>query len=138
MSSRRAYLFFWDKLEKSNYFLESILDTLDEPANGRLVVLPADGPRERRRPVGYALQPDREVRRGAQDRLCPSPTASSGSREMDTTLTEKLREYACILRKLHKEGKGLDELRARKTRMLGDDLPPALHLPGRASQDLYL
>ena len=33
----QAYLFFWDKLEKSNYFLESILDTLDEPANGRLV-----------------------------------------------------------------------------------------------------
>ena len=31
----QAYLFFWDKLEKSNYFLESILDTLDEPANGK-------------------------------------------------------------------------------------------------------
>lgn len=37
---------------------------------------------------------------------------------MDMTLTEKLREDACILRKLHKEGKGLDELRAHKTRML--------------------
>ena len=31
------YPLFWDKLEKSNYFLESILDTLDEPLNGRLV-----------------------------------------------------------------------------------------------------
>ena len=30
------YPLFWDKLEKSNYFLESILDTLDEPLNGRL------------------------------------------------------------------------------------------------------
>ena len=46
--------------------------------------------------------------------------ASSGSREMDLTLTEKLREDACILRKLHKEGKDLDELRTRKTRMLGE------------------
>ena len=40
--------------------------------------------------------------------------------EMDLTLTEKLREDACILRKLHKEGKDLDELRTRKTRMLGE------------------
>ena len=83
----QAYLFFWDKLEKSNYFLESILDTLDG-------VVPK---------TGY-----------------PESKASSGSREMDMTLTEKLREDACILRKLHKEGKGLDELRARKTRMLGE------------------
>lgn len=115
----QAYLFFWDKLEKSNYFLESILDTLDEPANGRL--------------VSYLLMAP--VNDGGQwDMLCnliekygvvpktayPESKASSGSREMDMTLTEKLREDACILRKLHKEGKGLDELRTRKTRMLGE------------------
>ena len=115
----QAYLFFWDKLEKSNYFLESILDTLDEPANGRL--------------VSYLLTAP--VNDGGQwDMLCnliekygvvpktayPEAKASSGSREMDMTLTEKLREDACILRKLHKEGKDLDELRARKTRMLGE------------------
>lgn len=115
----QAYLFFWDKLEKSNYFLESILDTLDEPANGRL--------------VSYLLMAP--VNDGGQwDMLCnliekygvvpktayPESKASSGSREMDMTLTEKLREDACILRKLHKEGKGLDELSARKTRMLGE------------------
>lgn len=115
----QAYLFFWDKLEKSNYFLESILDTLDEPANGRL--------------VSYLLMAP--VNDGGQwDMLCnliekygvvpktayPESKASSGSREMDMTLTEKLREDACILRKLHKEGTGLDELRARKTRMLGE------------------
>lgn len=115
----QAYLFFWDKLEKSNYFLESILDTLDEPANGRL--------------VSYLLMAP--VNDGGQwDMLCnliekygvvpktayPESKASSGSREMDMTLTEKLREDACILRKLHKEGKDLDELRTRKTRMLGE------------------
>jgi bleomycin hydrolase len=31
------YLAFWDKFEKINYFLESILDTLDEPTEGRLI-----------------------------------------------------------------------------------------------------
>ena len=33
----QAYLFFWDKLEKANYFLEQILDTVEEPLDGRLV-----------------------------------------------------------------------------------------------------
>ena len=33
----QSYPLFFDKLEKSNYFLENILDTLDEPTAGRLV-----------------------------------------------------------------------------------------------------
>ena len=33
----QSYLFFWDKLEKANWFLEQILETLDEPLDGRLV-----------------------------------------------------------------------------------------------------
>jgi len=33
----QAYLFFWDKLEKANYFLEQILDTAEEELDGRLV-----------------------------------------------------------------------------------------------------
>lgn len=33
----QAYLFYWDKLEKANYFLEQILDTADEPLEGRLL-----------------------------------------------------------------------------------------------------
>ena len=31
------YTLFYDKLEKANYFLESILQTLDEPTEGRLI-----------------------------------------------------------------------------------------------------
>jgi len=33
----QAYFFFWDKLEKANYFLEQILDTSGEEVDGRLV-----------------------------------------------------------------------------------------------------
>ena len=33
----QAYLFFWDKLEKANYFLESIIKTAREPLDGRLL-----------------------------------------------------------------------------------------------------
>jgi bleomycin hydrolase len=33
----QAYLFFWDKVEKANYFLESVLATADEPVDSRLL-----------------------------------------------------------------------------------------------------
>ena len=33
----QSYLFYWDKLEKANWFLEQILDTVEEPLDGRLV-----------------------------------------------------------------------------------------------------
>lgn len=33
----QSYLFYWDKIEKANYFLENVLDTLDEEIDGRLV-----------------------------------------------------------------------------------------------------
>ncbi|KAH7175525.1 peptidase C1B, bleomycin hydrolase [Dactylonectria macrodidyma] len=33
----QAYLFYWDKLEKSNFFLEQIIDTAGEDLEGRLV-----------------------------------------------------------------------------------------------------
>ena len=115
----QAYLFFWDKLEKSNYFLESILETLEEPTGGRLVSYLLTSP------VGDG---------GQWDMLCsliekygvvpktayPESKSSSASREMDATLTEKLREDACILRKLHGEGQTLDALRTRKAEMLNE------------------
>ncbi|KAL8872098.1 MAG: hypothetical protein Q9174_002214, partial [Haloplaca sp. 1 TL-2023] len=33
----QAYLFYWDKLEKANYCLEQVLDTVDEDLEGRMV-----------------------------------------------------------------------------------------------------
>ncbi|CAN8100782.1 unnamed protein product [Discula destructiva] len=33
----QAWLFFWDKLEKANYFLEQIIDTADQDLDSRLV-----------------------------------------------------------------------------------------------------
>ncbi len=115
----QAYLFFWDKLEKSNYFLKSILETVELPTSSRLVsyLLTA--------PVGDG---------GQWDMLCnlvkkygvvpktayPESKASSGSREMDSTLTEKLREDACILRRMYKERMDMDAIRERKTEMLNE------------------
>lgn len=33
----QQYLFYWDKIEKANYFLENVLETVDDPLDGRLL-----------------------------------------------------------------------------------------------------
>ena len=33
----QAYLFFWDKIERTNYMLETFIETREEPLDGRLV-----------------------------------------------------------------------------------------------------
>ena len=37
MELSQNYPLFYDKLEKANYFLENMLETLDEPRDGRVV-----------------------------------------------------------------------------------------------------
>lgn len=113
------YMFFYDKLEKANFFLESILDTLDEPREGRLIAWLLSAP----------------MNDGGQwDMLCglvdkygvvpkyamPESKASSASGEMDSVLTVKLREDACRLRGAYAAGAKREELAARKEEMLGD------------------
>jgi bleomycin hydrolase len=113
----QSYTLFYDKLEKSNYFLESILETLDEPTNGRL--------------ISYLLMAP--LNDGGQwDMLCnlvrkyglvpkdvmPESKSSSATREMNDCLTRKLREDACILRTAHANGASKEELAAKKESML--------------------
>ena len=113
----QSYLFFYDKLEKSNYFLENILETLDEPVGGRLVswLLQA--------PVNDGGQWDMLcglIRKYGlvPKTACPETTLSSASRELNACLTEKLREDACVLRKKHAAGADEAELREAKTAMM--------------------
>ena len=40
----QAFLMFYDKLEKANYFLESVIATREEPLEGRLVSWLLQGP----------------------------------------------------------------------------------------------
>ncbi len=115
----QSYLFFYDKLEKANFFLESILETLDEPTGGRLIAWLLSSP----------------MNDGGQwDMLCglvdkygvvpkyamPESKSSSASGEMDSVLTVKLREDACRLRSAYAAGAKREELAARKEEMLGE------------------
>jgi len=113
----QSYLFFWDKIERSNYFLESILETVDEPVDGRLVSWLLTAP----------------VQDGGQwDMICnlvnkyglvpvsvyPESWNSSNSRRMNLILTTKLREFAMILRRQSKQGYTKQQLRSTKEEML--------------------
>lgn len=111
------YPLFYDKLEKSNYFLESILNTLDEPLNGRLLHWLLEAP------VNDGGQWDMFVglvqKYGVVPKdAMPETAASSGTREMDRYITLKLREDACILRTSYETGADLKELQQKKEEML--------------------
>ncbi|ORY23278.1 peptidase C1B, bleomycin hydrolase [Naematelia encephala] len=93
----QSYLFFYDKLEKANYYLESVLELVDEPLTGRLLsFLNTD-------PISDGGQWDMAVNIIEKygiipQMLYPESFSSSASSGLDTLLTSKLREYALILR----------------------------------------
>jgi bleomycin hydrolase len=113
----QTYMMFWDKLEKSNYFLESILQTLDEPANGRLIshllVNPIqDGGL-------WDMFVNLVKKYGAVPKsVMPETDSSSKSWRMTAFVTTKLREYAAELRRMYAGGTGTQILHTRKKEML--------------------
>lgn len=117
MELSQSYTLFYDKLEKSNYFLENILATLDEPLTSREVAyLLAE-------PVGDGGQWD--MFRSLIDKygvvpkdLYPETAVSSKTAELRKYMTTKLRGFACELRTAHEQGRSLEELRAMKDQML--------------------
>ena len=113
----QAYPLFWDKLEKSNWFLQNILDTLDESLDGRLVsFLLAD-------PIGDGGQWDmfRSLVKKygvVPKEAMPETACSRNTREMDGYLTRYLRGAAKRLRQSHEAGVGTDDLLAMKKQMV--------------------
>ncbi len=114
----QSYLMFWDKLEKANYFLESILATLSEPIDGRLLM----------HLLSHPLQDG-----GQWDMFCalvakygvvpktvmPETESSSNSGVMNAVITAKLREYAAELRRMATGGDDENVLRSRAEMMMG-------------------
>lgn len=115
----QAYPLFFDKLEKSNWFFENILDTLDEPLAGREVAfLLMD-------PIGDGGQWDMFRSLVKKYGVCPKEamheTANSrNTRAMDRYLTRYLRGAAKRLRQSHEAGVAMDELREMKKQMMDE------------------
>ena len=113
----QSYFMFWDKLEKSNYFLENILVTLDEPLDGRIIMFLLTDP------IQDGGQWDMFVNLVEKygvvpQSVMPETEQSSGSRMMNELMTRKLREFARDLRNSYAEGKSIAELKARKSSMM--------------------
>lgn len=113
------YTNFWDKLEKSNYFLESVLKTADEPLDGRLVSWILATPQQDGGQWDMLVSII-EKYGVVPKQVMPETFQSSQSTELNSLLDAKLREDAGILRNLHAEGKSAEELESVKDSMLED------------------
>ncbi|KAM0718867.1 hypothetical protein Q7P37_005939 [Cladosporium fusiforme] len=115
----QSYLFFWDKVEKANYFLETVLANSGEDVDGRLFsALNAS-------PVGDGGQWDMIVNLVAKygivpQTLYPDSFNAKSSSAMDTLLTTKLREDGLKLRKLKANGASSASITASKEEMIQD------------------
>ncbi|KAI0803888.1 peptidase C1-like family protein [Xylaria sp. FL0064] len=117
----QAYLFFWDKLEKANYFLENIIDTAGEDLDSRLVQrLLTD-------PVSDGGQWDMvynlvEKYGLVPQMLYPDSWNATSSATINSVVVGKLREYALVLRniilKKSTSARKADILKATKERMM--------------------
>ncbi|KAJ5973690.1 cysteine protease [Penicillium waksmanii] len=95
----QAYLFYWDKIEKANWFFEQIIATADEDLTERLVQKLLEDP------VSDGGQWDMVVNLVQKYGLVPHaiyPDAyhAQNSSRLNWLLTAKLREQALVLRKL--------------------------------------
>lgn len=113
----QSYPLFWDKLEKSNWFLENILKTLDESTDSRTIAFLLSNP------IGDGGQWDMfcslvEKYGVVPKSAMPESKASSATRELDKFITLKLREFACTLRQAHDDGKSISALMEMKDGMM--------------------
>jgi bleomycin hydrolase len=111
------YLFFWDKLERANYFLESIIDTAANPNGDRTVDhLLMD-------PIGDGGQWNMFVSLIKKYGLIPKAAmpetqSSSCSPAMNNALSMTLRKGAMQIRTLHAENNNIESLRKTKQEIL--------------------
>ena len=111
------YFIFCDKLEKSNYFLENIIKTADEPLDGRLVMHLLTDPIQDGGQwhmfvnliEKYGVLPQTEM---------PESFQSSQSMRMNRMITRKLRGFAKDLRAAYEKGADTKKLRVMKDDLL--------------------
>ena len=115
----QSYFMFWDKLEKSNYFLESIINTADKGWNSRLIMHLLDNPIQDGGQWDmwvnlvnkYGVVPQTEM---------PESYSSSRSMRMNRLITRKLRENASILRESVSKNASSSDIQEKKISMLKD------------------
>ncbi|MBR4935999.1 MAG: C1 family peptidase [Bacteroidaceae bacterium] len=114
----QSYSFFYDQLEKSNLFLQSIIETANRPMDDRLVEWLFKNPLS-----------DGGQFTGVQDiitkyglvpaEVMPESHAANNTSRMAEIISTKLREYGLTLRSAAEKGEKRKQLLQRKTEMLG-------------------
>ena len=94
----QAYLFFYDKLEKANYFLDQIIDTRDEPVESRLVQYLLTAPTQDGGQYSMFLNIVKKYGLIPKDLYNDTSYSTTASRKLNALLTTKLREFAQQLR----------------------------------------
>ncbi|KAK0633171.1 peptidase C1B, bleomycin hydrolase [Immersiella caudata] len=114
----QAYLFFWDKLEKSNWFLEQIISTADQDLDSRLVQTFVKEPLSDGGQWDMVYNLVRKFGLVPQA-LYPDSYNASSSSILNSIIFTKLREDALILRKLLRTPSTTAEvLSSAKTKMM--------------------
>ncbi|KAM9320328.1 bleomycin hydrolase, partial [Gastrophryne carolinensis] len=107
----QSYLFFWDKIERCNYFLNAFVETArtNEPVDGRLIQFLLSNP------TNDGGQWDMLVnlieKYGVIPKKCfPESHTSEATRRMNDILNHKMREYCLRLRNMVFSGSTKDEI----------------------------
>ncbi|MEG3241182.1 aminopeptidase C [Streptococcus suis] len=135
----QAHTFFWDKYEKSNWFLEQIIATADQEIGSRKVKFLLDTPQQDggQWDMVVALFEKYGV---VPKSVYPESISSSASRELNQYLNKLLRQDAQILRDLLAKGASSEEVQTQKENLLQEIfnfLAVNLGLPPRSFDFAY-
>lgn len=114
----QVYLFFYDQLEKSNLFLQGIIDTREKNMDDRMVDWLFSNPlSDGGTFTGVA---DLVTKYGVVPKdAMPETYSANHTGQIDMLLKWKLREMGLELRNMSKKGKNIKVLQAKKEEMLG-------------------
>lgn len=113
----QTYTFFWDKLERANFFLESIIETVAEPVNSRLVAHLLTTPIQdggQWDMVAGLFEKYGTVPKEAM----PDTFHSTNSAPLNKVINNYLRFFATELREMAEKGSNAQALQSKKEEQL--------------------
>lgn len=113
------YLFFWDKLEKANVFLETVIATADRDINDRELVIMLQDPCPDGGWWSYVVQLIDKYG-VAPEQVMPETFATANTGNFNSILGRKLRKDAAVLRMMYQSKKTKGQMREEKEKMLTD------------------
>ncbi len=115
----QSYIYFWDKFEKANFFLENIMETANEPLESRIVSYLNNDPLQDGGQWHMFTNLIEKYGIVPKD-IYPEQEACFNSNEMKYILTYKLREDGIVLREMIANCINKDQLQKEKEKMMNE------------------